>query len=50
MYPRVRPDAAGSGVVSQAGGVVLVEALGAAGLDRALSQALPPRRKPTATR
>jgi hypothetical protein len=40
MYPRVCPDAAGSGVVSQAGGVVLVETVRTSGLDRALSAAL----------
>jgi hypothetical protein len=49
MYPQVRPDAAGSGVVSQAGGVVLVETVRAAGVDRALSAALARWRKPTAT-
>jgi len=48
MYPVVRPDGAGSGVVSQAGGVLLVEAVRAAGLDRALSAALGPWRKPNA--
>jgi Transposase DDE domain group 1 len=49
LYPRVGIDAAGSGVVSQAGGVTLVETLRVSGLDRALSQALAPWRKPTAT-
>jgi len=48
MYPRVQADAAGSGVVSQAGGVALVETVRAAGLDRALSWALAPWRKPLA--
>lgn len=46
MYPRVRLDGAGSGVVSQAGGVVLLEAMRTAGLDRSLSSALAPWRKP----
>jgi hypothetical protein len=48
LYPRVGIDAAGSGVVSQAGGVTLVETLRVSGLDRALSQALAPWRKSTA--
>ena len=48
MYPRVQVDAAGSGVVSQAGGVALVETVRAAGLDRALSGALVPWRRPLA--
>ncbi len=48
MYPVVRPDGAGSGVVSQAGGVLLVEAVRAAGLDGSLSRALGRWRKPTA--
>jgi hypothetical protein len=46
IYPRLRVDAAGSGVVSQAGGVVLVETVRATGLDRLLSAALVPWRKP----
>jgi Transposase DDE domain group 1 len=49
LYPRVGVDAAGSGVVSQAGGVTLVETLRVSGLDAALSQGLAPWRKPTAT-
>jgi hypothetical protein len=48
LYPRVRADAAGAGVVSQAGAVLLLDAVGAAGLDRALRAALEPWRKPTA--
>ncbi len=48
FYPRVRVDAAGSGVVSHAGGVALVETVRVSGLDRGLSQALAPWRKPTA--
>ncbi|MGH3839099.1 MAG: IS1380 family transposase [Pseudonocardiaceae bacterium] len=49
LYPRVGVDAAGSGVVSQAGGVTLVEMLRVSGLDPALSRALSPWRKPAAT-
>jgi hypothetical protein len=49
LYPRVGIDAAGSGVVSQAGGVTLVQTLRVSGLDRALSQSLVPWRKPTGT-
>ena len=37
LYPRVRVDAAGSGVASQAGGMLLVEAVRVSGIDRALS-------------
>jgi hypothetical protein len=48
LYPRVRADTNGAGVVSQAGGVVLVETVRAAGLDRALSMALARWRKPMA--
>lgn len=48
LYPSVRTDAAGSGVVSHAGAVLLVDTIGAAGLDRALSAVLGPWRKPTA--
>jgi Transposase DDE domain group 1 len=48
LYPRVRTDAAGTGVVSHAGSVVLLEAIRASGLDRALSAALQPWRRPTA--
>jgi Transposase DDE domain group 1 len=48
FYPRVHVDAAGSGVVSQAGGVLLVEAVRVSGLDRLLSQALTRWRKPLA--
>jgi len=48
LYPRVRTDAAGTGVVSQAGAVLLTDTVRAAGLDRALSVALEPWRKPTA--
>jgi len=48
LYPRVRTDAAGAGVVSQAGALLLVDTVRAAGLDRALSAALEPWRKATA--
>jgi hypothetical protein len=44
LYPRVRTDAAGSGVVSHAGAVLLLDTVRAAGLDRALSGALSPER------
>lgn len=44
LYPRVRVDQTASGVVSQAGGVVLTETVRRVGLDRALSQALSPWR------
>ena len=45
---RVRVGAAGSGVVSQAGGVLLVEAVRASGLDRLWSAALAWWRRPLA--
>jgi Transposase DDE domain group 1 len=48
FYPRVDVDAAGSGVVSQAGGVLLVEAVRVSGLDAALSAGLARWRKPLA--
>jgi hypothetical protein len=48
FYPRVHVDAAGSGVVSQAGGVAVVETVRASGIDRTLSGALEGWRKPTA--
>jgi DDE family transposase len=47
-YPRVHVDAAGSGVVSQAGGVSLIETARVSGIDRGLSTALGGWRKPTA--
>jgi hypothetical protein len=50
FYPRVRVDGKGMGVVSQAGGVLLVRTVRAAGLDVALSQAMAPWRKPLAVR
>ena len=48
FYPLVRVDAAGSGVVSQGGGVLLLETILRVGMDRALSTALAPWRKPSA--
>ena len=48
FYPPVRIAAAGSGVVSQGGGVLLLETIRRVGMDRALSTALAPWRKPTA--
>lgn len=48
LYPRVRTDTAGTAIVSQAGAVGLVETVRVAGLDRALSAALEPWRKPNA--
>ena len=48
LYPRVHADTGGTGVVSQAGGVALVETARAAGLDHALSLALGRWRKPMA--
>ena len=48
LYPGVHADTRGVGVVSQAGGVALIETARAAGLDRALSTTLAPWRKPLA--
>ena len=48
LYPRVHADTSGTAIVSQAGGVALVETARAAGLDRALSRALGCWRKPMA--
>ena len=48
LYPRVQVDTDGTGVVSQAGGVALVETVRVAGLDRALSAGLGRWRKPMA--
>ncbi len=48
LYPRVRPDTCGAGIVSQAGAVALVETIRAAGLDTSLSRALAQWRKPLA--
>ncbi|MCT1999499.1 transposase, partial [Brachybacterium muris] len=48
LYPRVQVDVAPSAAVGQAGGVLLTETVRATGLDRALSQALGPWRRPLA--
>src|SRR3954451_13627333 len=48
FYPPVRVDAAGSGVVSQSGGVLLLETIRRVGLDRALSTVLAPWGGPSA--
>ncbi|MCX4482354.1 IS1380 family transposase [Streptomyces anulatus] len=47
-YPHVRIEGCGSGVVSQAGGVLLIETARKTGLDRAISAALTPWRRPRA--
>ena len=47
-YPRVRIEGGGRAVVSQAGGVLLVETVRKTGLDRAISGALSPWRRPRA--
>ncbi|MFD4957032.1 IS1380 family transposase [Streptomyces sp. NPDC058451] len=47
-YPRVRVQGDGRQVVSQAGSVLLVETVRKTGLDRAISVALTPWRKPRA--
>ncbi|PZT72088.1 MULTISPECIES: IS1380 family transposase [unclassified Streptomyces] len=44
-YPRIRIEGGGRAVVSQAGGVLLVETVRKAGLDTAISAALAPWRK-----
>jgi Transposase DDE domain group 1 len=46
LYPRVRVDARGTSAMSQAGGVLLVETIRAAGLDEGLSRGLASWRKP----
>jgi len=48
LYPRVRTDTAGTAIVSHGGAVGLLETVRVAGLDRALSRALEPWRKPAA--
>ena len=48
LYPAVRTDTAGVAIVSQSGAVGLIDTVRVAGLDRALSQALAPWRKPMA--
>ena len=47
-YPRVHVDTAKVTAVGQAGGILLTETIRAAGLDRALSEALSRWRKPLA--
>ncbi|GGZ39811.1 hypothetical protein GCM10010344_00290 [Streptomyces bluensis] len=47
-YPRVRVEGGDRGVVSQAGGVLLVETIRKSGLDQAMSAALAPWRRPRA--
>ena len=47
-YPRVTVDTAGSGVVSHAGAVLLIETIRTLGLDRVLSSALARWRRPVA--
>jgi hypothetical protein len=47
-YPRVRIEGGGRAVVSQAGGVLLVETVRKSGLDTAISAALAPWRRPRA--
>ncbi|RKN02895.1 IS1380 family transposase [Streptomyces radicis] len=44
-YPRVRVEGGGRAIVSQAGGVLLVETVRKTGLDQAISAALAPWRK-----
>jgi len=48
LYPHVFADADGAGVVSHAGAVLLLDTIRVAGLDRGLSRALAPWRRPTA--
>ncbi len=48
LYPAVGVDAAACGVVSQAGGVALLETARVSGLDRLLSRSLEPWRAPRA--
>ncbi|MFD3939525.1 transposase, partial [Streptomyces sp. NPDC058611] len=47
-YPRVRVEGGGRAVVSQAGGVLLVETVRKSGLDQAISAVLAPWRRPRA--
>lgn len=46
VYPRVRLEGGGSGAVSQAGAVLLVETVRTVGLDTAISAAMARWRKP----
>ena len=46
LYPRLQVDTTGGAAAGQAGGVVLVETVRTSGIDRLLSVALEPWRKP----
>jgi hypothetical protein len=48
LYPQVRIDGTGKGVVSQAGGSLLTEVVRVSGVDRLLRAGLTPWRKPLA--
>jgi hypothetical protein len=48
LYPRLRADISGSAAVGQAGGVLLVETIRTSRIDRAVSEALSPWRRPLA--
>ena len=48
FYPRIQVDTTNSGAVGQAGGVLLIETIAAAGLGSAMSAALSGWRKPLA--
>ncbi|WP_026551431.1 IS1380 family transposase, partial [Arthrobacter sp. H20] len=48
FYPSVRADSAGTGVVSQAGGMILTQTVRASGIGAGLSAAWEPWRKPFA--
>ncbi|GAA3770427.1 hypothetical protein GCM10022206_06230 [Streptomyces chiangmaiensis] len=48
LYPRVRVEGGGRGVVSQAGAVLLTETVRKSGLDTAISRAMARWRKPRA--
>ena len=48
LYPSVRADSAGAGVVSQAGGMILTRTVRVSGIGAGLSEALGPWRKPFA--
>jgi hypothetical protein len=48
LYPRLHVDSASSAAVGQAGGVLLVETIRSSGIDRSMSTALRPWRKPLA--
>ncbi len=46
FYPSIGVDGGGTGIVSQAGAVLLIETVKALGMPKALSAALGPWRKP----